>query len=197
MASPRLNKKKDIVQAATLLFAEQGFDATTTIQISKEAGISEPMIYYHFEGKNELFTGIIASTFEKFYAHLDRLPDTTETEFEKLERLIDLHFDIVRKMPNEIYLVVSSCPARLKDPDGICRKGIQEVRRRQVSYLTRCLEAGIASGEFHPVPVAPTVNLIVALITGLMRQRGLKFKEVSGLRDAAVEFCRRSLVKDL
>ena len=195
MANTRLNKKQDILQAATLLFAEQGFDATTTIQISQEAGITEPMIYYHFDGKNELFTGIISATFEKIYVHLDGLPEYTGTEFEKIENLIALHFDIVKKMPNEIYLALSTCPARLKDPNGICRTSIHEVRRRIKNYLARCLEAGMAAGEFHPVDVDATSNLIGTLLNGLVRQRGLKFKEVEGLRETAVEFCRRSLVK--
>jgi len=197
MTSLRLNRKQDIVQAATLLFAEQGFDGTTTLQISKEAGITEPVIYYHFKGKDELFTQIITKTFETFFTHLDDLPEKTNTEFEKIENLIALHFDIVNEMPDEIYLAVSTCPARLKDPDGICRKSIQEVRRRLNNYLTGCLEAGMATGEFHTVPKDATVNLIVAMLNGLIRQRGLKFKEVKGLKETAVEFCRRSLVKTL
>jgi len=64
------------------------------------------LIYYHFTGKNELFTGIIASTLETFFAHLYDLPETTTTQFEKIENLIALHFDIVKKMPHEICLAV-------------------------------------------------------------------------------------------
>ena len=194
MPSPRRNKKQDIVQAATLLFAEQGFDGTTTLQISKQAGITEPVIYYHFTGKDELFTGIIASAFETFFAHLEDLPENTDTEFEKIENLIALHFDIVKEMPDQIYLAISTCPARLKDPDDICRKSIQEIRRRLNNYLTGCLEAGMATGEFHTVPKDATVNLIGAMLNGLMRQRGLKFEEVEGIKQTAVDFCRRSLV---
>lgn len=196
MASSRPSKKQDIVQAATLLFAEQGFDGTTTLQISKEAGITEPVIYYHFKGKDQLFTGIIASIFETFFAHIDDLPEKTNTEFEKIKNLIALHFDIVKEMPDEIYLAVSICPARLKDSDGICRKSIQEIRRRLKNYLTGCLEAGMATGEFHTVPKDATVNLIGAMLNGLMRQRGLKFEDVEGIKETAVEFCRRSLVKN-
>ena len=194
MPSPRLNKKQDIIRAATLLFAEQGFDGTTTLQISKAAGITEPVIYYHFTGKDELFTGIIASAFETFFAHLDDLPENTDTEFEKIENLIALHFDIVKEMPDKIYLAISTCPARLKDPDDICRKSVEEVRHRLNTYLTACLEAGMATGEFTTVPVYATVNLIVALLNGLMRQRSLRFEEVEGIKETAVEFCRRSLV---
>jgi hypothetical protein len=44
--------------------------------------------------------------------------------------------------------------------------------------------------------VDATVNLIGAMLNGLIRQRGLKLKEVKGLKETTVEFCRRSLVKN-
>jgi hypothetical protein len=66
------------------------------------------------------------------------------------------------------------------------------------NYLTGCLEAGMATGEFHTVPVHATVNLIGAMFNGLIRHRGLNFEEVDGIKQTAVDFCRRSLVdKDL
>jgi hypothetical protein len=52
----------------------------------------------------------------------------------------------------------------------------------------------MATGEFHTVPVHATVNLIGAMLNGLIRQRGLKFEEVEGIKQTAVDFCRRSLV---
>jgi len=39
-----LNKKQNIIQAATRLSAEQGFEGTTTLQIANEAGVTEPFI---------------------------------------------------------------------------------------------------------------------------------------------------------
>ena len=196
MARPRGNKKQEILQAATGLFAAQGFDGTTTLQISKEAGITEPVIYYHFKGKDDLFARIIITAFAKFFSQMDALPSKTETEFEKIENLIILLLDIVKKMPDEIYLAVSTCPSRLKDPEGICRKSVQEMRRRLEAYLAGCLEKGIRQGEFHSVPVDATVNLLSALLNGLIRRRGLKLKEVKKVKETAVEFCRRSLVKN-
>jgi AcrR family transcriptional regulator len=196
MARLRVNKKQDILRAATGLFAAQGFDGTTTLQISKEAGITEPVIYYHFKGKDDLFTRIIITTFAKIFSQMDTLPSKTETEFEKIENLISLLLDIVKKMPDEIYLAISTCPSRLKDPDGICHKSVQEMRRRLKAYLSGCLEKGILQGEFHSVPLDATVDLLSALLNGLIRQRSLKLKEVKGVKKTAVEFCRRSLVKN-
>jgi len=194
MPGLRTNKKQDIIQAATLLFATQGFDGTTTLQISKKARITEPVIYYHFTGKDELFTGIISDTFDRYFAHLDGLPQKTRTEFEKIANLIALHLDIVEEMPDQIYLAASAGPARLKDPDDVCRRNIESMNRRLKNYLTGCLEAGISCGEFYPVNVAATVDLLIVLLVGLLRQKGLKVIQIKGIKQTAVDFCRRSLV---
>ena len=60
--------------------------------------------------------------------------------------------------------------------------------------LTGCLEAGIARGEFYPVDVASTVDLLIVLLVGLLRQKGLKVMQIKGIKQTAVDFCRRSLV---
>jgi len=191
-----LNKKGHIIKAAGRLFAEQGFEGTTTLQITREAGATEPMLYYHFNGKDELFTRIIESTFAEYFSRLDSLEKEPPDQFEKIKNLIDLHFQFVEEMPAGTYLIVSTCPSKLKDPGHICAKNVQLQRERLADYLTECLDKGIEAGEFNKVPVEATVSLIMALINGLLRQRGLKLEHMAGLREEAVEFCRRSLVKN-
>jgi len=127
---------------------------------------------------------------------LDGLPQKTRTEFEKIANLIALHLDIVEKMPDQIYLAAAACPARLKDPDGVCRRNIETMHRRLKNYLTGCLEAGIGRGEFYPVDVASTVDLLIILLEGLLRQKGLKVMKIKGIKQTDVDFCQRSLVKN-
>ena len=61
-------KKQAILKTSARLFAAQGFDATTTLQIAREAGATEPLIYYHFKGKDDLFTRIIDATFSEYFS---------------------------------------------------------------------------------------------------------------------------------
>ena len=191
-----LNKKQNIIQAATHLFAEQGFEGTTTLQIANEAGVTEPLIYYHFKGKDELFSHILETSFKEYFSRLEALKKDTGTQFERIEALLDFHFRFVEEMPDETYIGVSTCPAKLSDPEHICTKNIQRQRDRLKAYLTDCLKKGIKSGEFNRVPVPETVNLLIAMINGLIRQRGLRFEEKNGMRDVTVDFCRRSLVRN-
>ncbi|MFC1515783.1 TetR/AcrR family transcriptional regulator [Thermodesulfobacteriota bacterium] len=190
-----LKKRQAIIDAASLLFAVQGFEATTTMDIIKEANATEPLIYYHFKGKDELYTRIIESTFTEYFSRLERLENDTDTQFEKIENLIDLHFQFVDEMPEKMYLAASTCPAKLKDPKHICAKNIQRQRKWMTVYLTNCLKQGIQTSEFHKVPIKATVNLLLGLINGLLRQRSLRLETSNGMKKATVDFCRRGLVK--
>ena len=191
-----LNKKQNIIKAATHLFAEQGFEGTTTLQITNEAGVTEPLIYYHFKGKDDLFSHIVEISFKEYFSRLEALEKETGTQFERIEALLDFHFRFVEEMPDEIYIVASTCPAKLSDPKHICTKNVRRQKERLKAYLTDCLKKGIETGEFNRVPVPETVNLLIAIINGLTRQRGLRLEEKNGMRDVTVDFCRRSLVKN-
>jgi len=191
-----LKKKQNIIRAATRLFAEQGFEGTTTLQIANEADITEPLIYYHFKGKDDLFSYILETSFKKYFSGLEALEKEPGTQFQRIEALLDFHLRFVGEFPDETYIGVSTCPAKLKDPEHICTKNVQRQKERLKKYLKDCLEKGIKSGEFNRVPVPGTVDLIIAMINGLIRQRGLHLEEKEGMRDVTVGFCRRSLVKN-
>jgi AcrR family transcriptional regulator len=45
------NKQQKILSSALKLFAKQGFDATSTRSIAQDAGVSEGLIFRHFENK--------------------------------------------------------------------------------------------------------------------------------------------------
>lgn len=51
-------RQNQILDAATVVFAERGFHATTTKDIARQAGISEGTIYNYFKSKTALLMGI-------------------------------------------------------------------------------------------------------------------------------------------
>jgi hypothetical protein len=60
--------------------------------------------------------------------------------------------------------------------------------------LNDCLKQGVESGEFVKLNIPQTVNVLMVLILGLMRQHALGLDTRRGMRKAAVDFCRRSLM---
>lgn len=189
-----MKKKYYIIDAATRLFATQGFDATTTIQISEEAKVTEPLLYYHFQGKDELYTSILTSAYDEYFARLEDLKKDTATYFEKIENIMTLHFQLVEEKPYEFYLTISNYPTRLKDPDNVYKKNTQRQKNWYKSYFTDCLKKGIKTKEFVKVPVNETVNILTLLVRDILRQQSFAPKADKKTIQSVLNFCRRSLV---
>jgi AcrR family transcriptional regulator len=51
-------RKQAIVKAALPLFARKGYAETTTRELAQAAGVSEPLLYKHFPGKEALYAEI-------------------------------------------------------------------------------------------------------------------------------------------
>ncbi|TAL09425.1 MAG: TetR/AcrR family transcriptional regulator [Nitrospirae bacterium] len=54
-------RQASIIAAAATLFAQKGFNGTTTREIAKTAGISEALLYRYFPTKRALYAAIIAA----------------------------------------------------------------------------------------------------------------------------------------
>src|SRR5678816_4577194 len=62
ISMPRLKaaqRREQLIDVATKLFAKTGYEATTTAAIAEAAGVTEPILYRHFKSKQELFVAIV------------------------------------------------------------------------------------------------------------------------------------------
>ncbi len=60
-----------IVAAAADLFSERSFDGATTREIATMAGVTQPLLNYHFRSKEELWRAAVDSLFELLNQTLD------------------------------------------------------------------------------------------------------------------------------
>ncbi|MBI3863551.1 MAG: TetR/AcrR family transcriptional regulator [Planctomycetia bacterium] len=51
-------RRADIIRAVRYVFAEKGFDGTTTRELADAAGVSEALLFKHFPNKEALFTAM-------------------------------------------------------------------------------------------------------------------------------------------
>src|SRR4051795_9741054 len=57
--------RQAILRAALDLFAERGFDGASTRLIAERAGVGQPLLNYHFAGKQELWRAAVDDLFER------------------------------------------------------------------------------------------------------------------------------------
>ena len=87
-------RRSAIERAATDLFAQNGYTATTLDQIAARAGVTKPMLYRHFESKQELFMTLLERHRDQLAAApLDALLSTKGSPFEdRLTAMLEAWF---------------------------------------------------------------------------------------------------------
>src|SRR5450631_2100705 len=62
-------RREQLIEVGRKLFADKGFEATTVEEIAAKAGVSKPVVYEHFGGKEGLYAVVV-------HREMQRLLDT-------------------------------------------------------------------------------------------------------------------------
>jgi AcrR family transcriptional regulator len=92
----KAERKRQLLAHAKHLFVTQGYHATTTEKIAQAAGVSEPVLYRHFESKKALFLEVLeeirAATLERWRSETSGLTDPLA----KLHAIADMYLGSTR-----------------------------------------------------------------------------------------------------
>jgi AcrR family transcriptional regulator len=67
---PRVQRREQILAAATEAFAESGFAATSLEEIAAEAGVTRAILYRHFDSKTDLYQAVLDRMCTRLDAHV-------------------------------------------------------------------------------------------------------------------------------
>lgn len=90
-----------IMKTATKLFLNKGFGETSTRNIAKEIGITQPALYHHFNDKEVLFLDVMTAHGSKVRQEVNRVMRETDQKGE--DRLWELAKTLLRLHPKDIY----------------------------------------------------------------------------------------------
>ena len=75
-------RREQLLEVAAQLFADRGYDSTTTAAIAESAGVTEPILDRHFKSKQDLFIAIVRrmseQTLNQWRAVIADIPDPAE-----------------------------------------------------------------------------------------------------------------------
>jgi AcrR family transcriptional regulator len=179
------------MEVATRLFARWGFTATTTAAIAEEAGITEPILYRHFETKHELFVAIVRDMSRKTLDHWRELIARSTNPSEQIR-------NIAREFPDHLkhlgyaYQVLHGAlsTSRERKVVAVLREHYNEVERFFVGIITAGQKSGEFRGDVDPkVPAWILINLGIGyamIALNLNRRNHFSIEQ-------AVEFVLRGL----
>jgi TetR/AcrR family transcriptional regulator len=99
------NSKEKIIEAAIEIFFTKGFDAASMREIAEKAGLTKPMIYYHFKNKEALYTALLEENLDLFCRGLESLLSADRDPHETLSAIID-HFEQTFAKGARVYNII-------------------------------------------------------------------------------------------
>ncbi len=158
---PAAERRVLIERAAARLFAQRGYETTTVEDICAAAGVSKPMLYRHFDSKQELCMRLLERRRDELAAApLGTFLETDGPVEQRLEAMIDAWFAHVAEHPHSSRVLFQDITG-----DAGLRELQHELRRRQRAADVAMLR------EFGPplpeVELEPLGEVIRASLTGL------------------------------
>ena len=164
-------KRQHILDCAAILFAELGYERTTTSQLCARAEISPGNLYHYFAGKKQVFMAVLTQDEQDTRALLDRLTD----EDSPLEALVSFVLHLARPAtadPLVSKLVLEAMLQAHRDPD--VGSELARVDAEEMQSLRILLHRAVKAGEVDPtLAVEESVAWISALVSALYLQTAL------------------------
>jgi AcrR family transcriptional regulator len=112
---PAAERRRQILAAARSLFAERGFDATTTRDLAAAADINDALIYRYFPDKHAILAALVDEAIAVFQG-MPKLPDQAAVPLEVLLEMLGTGFvDAIRANLDLVTILISERQALAGD----------------------------------------------------------------------------------
>lgn len=136
-----------ILEAATTLFARDGYESVSVASIAEQAGVCKANIFHHYASKEVLYLEVMRKASAEHAEIAEALLKEDCSCIEKLRRLTE--FDIQTMLDNE--LRTRLILRELGEPcENTVRRLAHQVFRRNFDLLIALFEQGRQNGEFRP-----------------------------------------------
>jgi len=158
--------RADVVAAARVLFAEQGFHGTSMRDLGKKLGLMGSSLYSHVVSKDELLVDVVREASSRFQVLADEVRAMSGTATERLSRLIHGHLEILIEDPHQARTFLNEIRF-LPEPE---RKEAVEMFDHYQQTFREVISDGCAGREFDSaIDVGLAANLILSLLNGTTR----------------------------
>jgi AcrR family transcriptional regulator len=142
----KADRKRQLLAHAKQLFVTLGYQDTTTEKIARAAGVSEPVLYRHFESKKALFLEVLeeirAATLQRWHTETAGLADPLA----KLHAIADMYLGTTREHALEFRIMHRTLVGTDDEELVAC---LRSFYLDSESFLAQVISEGQQSGVFR------------------------------------------------
>ncbi len=135
-----------LMNAAIRLFARKGYAATTVREIVADAGVTKPVLYYHFGSKEGIYLAMMEEALAEFEATAAAALAEEGSARTRILRLLDRMFDLILQHLDVMRVLDAMYYG---PPQGAPYFDFEAIHRSFLAILEGVVQEGITSGEFR------------------------------------------------
>jgi AcrR family transcriptional regulator len=148
-AERRARMRRTLLEAALLVFADKGVDASVIDDVITAAGVSRGTFYNYFRTNGELLIAANEELGNELVRHIEERVASLSTPAARLATGIRLYFDVSRRFPLLAHFLARVGP-QAAGPGNLL-----------YTYLPVHLADGVKRGEFVEMPTLAALDIIV------------------------------------
>lgn len=137
-------KYMQIIDAAVIVIAENGYHHAQVSKIAKQAGVADGTIYLYFKNKEDILISLFEEKMGNFIEEIDKMIAGKGTATEKLLMMIKAHFILLSE--DHHLAIVTQLELRQSNKD--LRHRINDVLKGYLKVIDKIIIEGIESEEF-------------------------------------------------
>ncbi|WP_138415434.1 TetR/AcrR family transcriptional regulator [Aquibacillus sediminis] len=138
-------KFQQIIDAAVIVIAENGYHASKVSKIAKQAGVADGTIYLYFKNKEDILVSLFQEKMGEFIQKIQEKIDVDSSVDQKLKTLITMHFS---QLAEDHHLAIVT-QLELRQSNKQLRLKINDVLKPYLEVVDQIVEQGIKQEIYH------------------------------------------------
>ena len=105
---PRLARRRQLLDAALEVFVAHGYHAAAMDEIADRAGVSKPVLYQHFPGKQELYLALLDESVDRLIEAVAAALRSTADNRQRVNATFAAYYEYIAEHTGTFRLVFES-----------------------------------------------------------------------------------------
>ena len=166
---PASERRAAVLDTACRVFARYSYRGATTAEIAREAGVTEPILYRHFDSKQALYLACIESAWQRVRAAWEDAVEAEPDPRAWTQAMANAFFEFKEQRSAVATLWMQALTESGGEPEvrKYLRRHVREVHEFVAGVLRRCQAAGAVPEDRDPRAEAwifIAVGLLIAVV---------------------------------
>jgi AcrR family transcriptional regulator len=157
--------RDSIIQAAVRLFNQNGYHATSMVDIAHAVNIKKPSLYHHFDSKEAILLAILEHGMDRLISEIEAIAASDMDCVDKVRSAVHAHATLIASSPQ-------GAAVFLREDRGLGKDYMEHyvAKRDRFERLFRQIVGDcIRDGSFRDTDVAISVHALLGMVNWMTR----------------------------